>query len=117
MTKKKLSKEHLEKLKKGRQKKGEETGLVCTIGNDIEVWADAHQFILRMNGCANSYFANLTHIMDELLERKIKELAVKNQRNDLIGVQEAIAKAQEWLEKQVKSLLDHQSSIHSDNKS
>ncbi len=116
MTKRKLSRKDIDKMIKGRKNRKEKTGLVCKLDNRIEVWADLRQYILRMNGYSESYFYCLNHIMDELLERKTRELAVKNQRNDLIGVREAVVNAQGWMEEQVKPLLNLHSNIHPSSK-
>lgn len=106
-----MKKELKEKLKKGRQKYLENNyGLVCKIDDDIEIWADKYQYILKAGGNENnnSYFSSFDHIFDELLFTKEKELMLASKNKNMLSVKQSIDDAKKWLEEIVKPLFRYE---------
>lgn len=117
MAKRKLTKEHLEKLKKGRQQRLEKNGLVCKIGDRVEVWADDRQYILKVKGRSDTYFPALDMLLGELFESKIRELSTQQNRKHITDLQLAIAEAMKWFEKNYRSDAIKRGIAHSRAKS
>jgi hypothetical protein len=105
MTKRKLTKEHLEKLKKGREKRNEESGLVCKFGGKVEIWCDNRQFILKVAGRPDTYFPCLELVLDDICELKLREISSKQNQKDISGLFAALKEHREWFEKEVKRVL------------
>ena len=92
-----------EARKKGLETKGKNSGLVCKIG-DIKILADQNQYILT--GCGRTtYHPTIGMVMDELLERKEKELMIASKDKDLLSVKKSIKDAREWMNKIIKPLF------------
>ena len=101
-----LKKQHLQKMKNGRLKHFEKNqGLVCRINNEIEIWADKHQFILKINGQTEGYYPNIISVLDALLEFKEKELMLASKEKNLLSIKQAIQESREWMKKIIKPLL------------
>jgi len=101
-----LKENHIKKLKAGRLKHFEENqGLICRINNQIEIWADKNQFILKINNQVEGYFSDIILVLDELLLMKEKQLMLASEEKDLLSVKQAIQDSRAWIEKIVKPIL------------
>lgn len=101
-----LKEQHLQKMKEGRLKHFEKNqGLICRINNEIEIWADKHQFILKINEQTEGYYSDIISVLDTLLESKKKELMLASKEKNLLSIKQAIQKSKEWMEKIIKPLL------------
>jgi hypothetical protein len=103
-----MDKKHKENLKKGRKEYlKKENGLVCKINDEIEIWADKYQYILKISGNDNnnSYFSSIDHIFDELLLIKEKEFMLAGKTKDILSVKKSIDDSKKWLEEVVRPLF------------
>lgn len=111
-----ISESHKKTLKKAREKalkiKSQTEGLVCKIGNDIEIWADKYQYILKISDQYEyvTYHATIAQALSDLLEYKEKQLMIESERKDIISIQKAITDAREWIKEVVKPALKDESS-------
>lgn len=104
---KNLNPAHLQKIKEGREKHLALTnGLVCNIDEHAQIWADQHQFILKVDGSAEGFYPDITSVLESLFNSKAKALMVANKRKDLIGVRDAILEARKWLMEIVAPILE-----------
>ena len=108
---KELSRKQKQILKEARMKALEKlartSGLVCRIGENIEIWVDRYQYTLRIGGNYNyiTYHPTINQVLEELREFKEKELMLASENKNLISVQRAIRNAQKWMEEVVKPLF------------
>ena len=103
-----LSKEHVEKLKKGRQKNiTEKYGLVCRINDEIEIWADQYQYILKRAGIKEGHYPSLNLAVEDLLDMRLKERLIANNQKNIEGLLNALEEFQIWAGKLLKPLNTH----------
>ncbi|MDP2736491.1 MAG: hypothetical protein Q8O59_01755 [bacterium] len=102
-----LNAEHLQKIQEGRKNHLARTnGLVCTIDERIQIWADQYQFILKVDGSLEGYYPDIISVLHSLFDSKAKELMIADKRKDLISVRDAIVQAQKWLNEVVSPILE-----------
>ena len=103
-------------LKEARAKaletKSQTEGLVCKIGDDVEIWVDRYQYILKISDRYDytTYHATIAQALDDLLEYKEKQLMTESERKDVVSIQESIANARKWMEETVEPLTRGESS-------
>jgi hypothetical protein len=103
-----MDKKHKEKLKKGRQEKlKKENGLICKINDEIEIWADKYQYILRINDNKNNdtYYQSIDYILEDLMVMKGKELMLESKTKDIQSVKKSIDESKRWIEDVVRPLF------------
>lgn len=103
-----MKKETKEKIQLGKQKYlDERVGLICQIGEDIKIFADIYQYILKIgnNGNRTCYFANIEGVMEELMNMKAKELMLQKNEKNLEAIHQSICESKEWLENIVRPLF------------
>jgi len=82
--------------------------LICHIDENLEIWVDAHQYILRKddNQNKNSYYSSLELIIQDVLQLKIKQFATESIKKDLRGLGQAIKKAELYVHETLRPILD-----------
>ena len=81
--------------------------LMCRIDDKFEIWADAHQYILRRDKNQNKdwFYSDLKMIFQEIFELKIKEFAMSAKSKDLESLGKAIRKAEEYIKNTINPIL------------
>lgn len=105
MSKRILTKEHLEKLKKGRASRGEKLSLVCALSDKVQIWKDKHQYILRVSGKTDTHHPFLEQVLEATYELMYKELLSQQTQKDLTGLLKAINEHRQWFDVAVKNVL------------
>jgi len=114
--KKTISENHKKILKEARAKaleiKSQTEGLICKISDDIEIWADRYQYILKISDRYNytTYHATITQVLDDLLEYKEKQLMTESERKDVVSIQKSVIDARKWMKEVVGPLIKGESS-------
>jgi hypothetical protein len=98
----------IKSMQAGRKKYLKETaGLICNIGEDIQIFVDEYQFILKFKNRPNSvgFFSTIEEVLEEISRRKEKEFMLKDDRLNLESVMCAIDNARIWFEKEIQPFL------------
>lgn len=111
-----MEKEQKLKIKLGRQKYlDEKVGLVCQIDDDIKIFVDVYQYILKIgDGSKHTYyFSSIEQVIEELMDLKSKEIMLQKEDKSLESVHQSIREAKKWLAEILEPLF----SKHIDRKS
>ena len=88
------------KLKLGRQRRqNEKVGLVCQVDENIQIFVDAYQYILKVGDKSNQiyYFSSIAEVVEELMDMKSKELMLKKEDKSIESIHQSIKESKEWL--------------------
>ncbi|MDD5534361.1 MAG: hypothetical protein PHF10_01250 [Patescibacteria group bacterium] len=82
--------------------------LICRIDEDLEVWADERQYILRKNHNQNNdwFYIDLESVIRDIFDLKTKELAILSDEKTLRSVGQAIAQARNYIHEVIRPMLD-----------
>ncbi len=87
-------------MKKGRKKAQDLNGLIVKI-DDIEVWADFNNYIVKY-GTRYCYFGYLEEVMVDILANRIKKELIENDQKDMSEVVKIIKQTDLWARKQFR---------------
>jgi len=76
--------------------KKEYYGLIVKISDDVSIFADRNQYIVKY-GKRSCYFGTLEHCFNDIFEEQIKVKLIKNQKKDMKEIIKIIEDTQEWL--------------------
>ncbi len=81
--------------------------LICYIDENLEIWADAHQYILRRDKNPNrdSYYSDLKMVIQDIFDLKIKEFAIEKQNKSLESLGESIKEARRYIDDVIQPIL------------
>lgn len=107
MKKRKLESDHIERMQNGRKSHKEKTcGLVCRIDERFEIYVDEFNYALHDNGKPKYWYPELSLVISDLMNMKIKELALSKSEKSFHSLGEALIEARNWVEQVVEPALD-----------
>jgi len=82
--------------------------LICRINENLEIWADDKQFILRRDKNLNKdwFYSDLESLIQDIFDLKMKELAIHDNEKNLRNLGKSIQGAKDFIHKVIGPMLD-----------
>ena len=79
-----------------KKKKKEYYGKVIDISDDISIFADRNQYVVK-HGKHNCYFGTLEESFNDILKERVKVRLIENQKKDMEEIIRIIEDTRKWL--------------------
>jgi len=76
--------------------KKEYYGKVIDIEDDVSIWADRNQYIVKY-GKRYCYFGYLEHCFNDIFSERVKVKLIENQKKDMEEIIKIIKETEKWL--------------------
>jgi len=86
-----------------KKTKKEYYGLVVKIDDDVSIFADKNQYIVKY-GKHNCYFGTLEHCFNDIFEERVKVKLIENQKKDMEEIIKIIEDTRKWLKMLFKKI-------------
>ena len=80
-----------------KKTKKEYYGLIVKIDDDVSIFADREQYIIKY-GKRSCYFGTLEHCFNDIFEERVKVKLIENQKKDMEEIIKIIEDTRKWLE-------------------
>jgi len=81
---------------KKNKKKNEYYGLVVRMGDNVSIWAERSQYVVKY-GKRSCYFGTLEHCFNDIFEERVKVKLIENQKKDMEEIIKIIEDTRKWL--------------------
>lgn len=82
--------------------------LICRVNENLQIWADERQYILRRDNNQNKdwFYSELEPLLRDIFELKLKECAINNEEKTLLALGKAISDATEFISGVIRPILE-----------